>query len=252
MPSARGAALGFLAMLPLIGAYEAGLRASGGATRNLAEVVVSLPFQAFGEHADSARCVAIAIAGLAAAWFAFHAELGLVPRLGRIAIEGFFGAIVLGPLLLAILSLAGGLDALRGVQVPAAPEGPGLARVALIAGGAAYEELVFRMGLFGVFFLAARAVLAHFLASETVARWGAELVAAVLASIVFAAAHLAVFTQVFGPGGEPWHPGVFPWRVAAGILLAALFRWRGPGVAAWTHALFNLALAIGAGPQVFL
>ena len=36
------------------------------------------------------------------------------------------------------------------------------------------------------------------------------------------------------------------------ILLGLLFRWRGVGVTAWTHGLFNLALLLGAGPDVFL
>ena len=36
----------------------------------------------------------------------------------------------------------------------------------------------------------------------------------------------------------------------AGILLGLLFRWRGPGVAAWSHGLFNLALLLGIDPDV--
>ena len=41
------------------------------------------------------------------------------------------------------------------------------------------------------------------------------------------------------------------WRLLAGILLAGLFRWRGLGVCAWAHGLFNLGLVLGAGPGVF-
>jgi membrane protease YdiL (CAAX protease family) len=159
---------------------------------------------------------------------------------------------VLGPVLLVLLHPFGGLDALRGLRPPSAAEAPGLARAALLAGGAAYEELVFRMGLQGLLYLALRPTLAFWLGAERGARVGAEVLAVLLAAVVFAAAHLAVFTQVFGPGGEPFHAGVFPWRVLAGILLAVLFRWRGPGVAAWTHASFNFATSIGAGPEVFL
>ena len=42
-----------------------------------------------------------------------------------------------------------------------------------------------------------------------------------------------------------------PARVRS-LLLALLFLWRGPGVAAWTHGLFNFALILGAGPEVLL
>ena len=69
---------------------------------------------------------------------------------------------------------------------------------------------------------------------------------------LFAAAHLAAYTAWLGPGGEPYDASVFTWRLLAGILLGLVFRWRGPGVAAWTHGLFNLALLLGAGPDVFL
>jgi hypothetical protein len=61
-----------------------------------------------------------------------------------------------------------------------------------------------------------------------------------------------VFVQVLGRGGEPFRAAVFTWRLFAGILLGTLFRWRGPGVAAWSHALFDLFLSTGAGPDVFL
>ena len=53
-------------------------------------------------------------------------------------------------------------------------------------------------------------------------------------------------------GGEVFSAPVFTWRLAAGILLGLLFRWRGIGAAAWAHGIFNLALSIGAGPDVFL
>jgi membrane protease YdiL (CAAX protease family) len=108
------------------------------------------------------------------------------------------------------------------------------------------------MGLQGLLFLLVSRTLVFWLPHPPSVRWCSEILAVLLSALVFAAVHLALFTQVLGPGGEPYHPGIFLWRVLAGVLLAALFRWRGPGVAAWTHALFNLALAIGAGPAVLL
>jgi membrane protease YdiL (CAAX protease family) len=167
-------------------------------------------------------------------------------------LEGLAASVVLGPALLVGLHFVGGFEVLRDVHLARAGEAPSLARVALLAGGAAYEEIVFRMGVQGLAFLALHAITRSWLPHEPLARVLAEAGAVLASALVFAAAHLAVFTQLLGPGGEPWHAGVFPWRVLAGILLAALFRWRGPGVAAWAHAAFNAALAIGAGPGVFL
>ena len=76
--------------------------------------------------------------------------------------------------------------------------------------------------------------------------------AALGSAAFFAAFHLAPFVGWLGRGGESFDAAVFSYRFLAGLLLALVFRWRGPGVAAWTHGWFNLALLIGAGPDVFL
>ena len=86
---------------------------------------------------------------------------------------------------------------------------------------------------------------------EGAARWGAELVGLLGSSVAFAAFHLEVAVAWLGVGGEEFHPAVFTYRVLAGVLLGLLFRWRGPGTAAWAHGLFNLALLLGASPDVF-
>ena len=70
-------------------------------------------------------------------------------------------------------------------------------------------------------------------------------------SLAFAAFHLEACVAWLGVGGDPFEPAIFTYRVLAGMLLGLLFRWRGPGVAAWAHGLFNLGLLLGAGPDVF-
>jgi membrane protease YdiL (CAAX protease family) len=122
----------------------------------------------------------------------------------------------------------------------------------LIASGAAWEELVFRVGLQSALFVLGVQLVHFFTASPTVSRALAEAGSIVIASLCFAAAHLATVTHVLGAGGERFDAAVFSWRFLAGVLLGLVFRWRGPGVAAWAHALFDLALFVGAGPDVFL
>jgi hypothetical protein len=130
---------------------------------------------------------------------------------------------------------------------------PALAWTAVLCGGAAFEELVFRLGVLSLAYLAVRRGLLALGASPRAAGLGAELAGLAVSAVVFAASHLPlVVERLAGPGGEPFDGAIFTWRVLAGILLGILFRWRGMGVAAWAHALFNLALAIGAGPEVFL
>jgi len=239
-------------MLPLLLAYEV---AATGGRRNVAEVVASLPLAPIGQGLAVARRTVLAVLAIAATSSLYRSGVGrdnrgLVPRLWRILLEGALAAIVLGPALLLFLRLLGARPEDLGLGRPA--DAPALAQVAFLAGGAAWEEIVFRIGLQSSSFLLASSVLGFLLESPRFVRAGAEALSLLATSVVFAAAHLAVFTRVLGPGGESFVPAVFTWRLAAGILLGALYRWRGPGVAAWTHALFDAGLAIGAGPDVFL
>jgi hypothetical protein len=249
--SSRGIALGYVAMLPLLLAYEAGAR---GGMRNVGEMLVFLPL---GSAASTARLPIVVAVALAALWNLFRAGLGrgdagLVPRIWRILLEGAIAALLLGPALLLALDLLGVQPRPGELAFPRTGEAPPLAVGAFLAGGAAWEEIVFRIGVQSLVFLAARHALSFLTASPGVARAGADVLSIAAGAAVFAASHLAVFTQVLGPGGERFAPAVFTWRLLAGMLLGALFRWRGPGVAAWAHALFDLFLAIGAGPDVFL
>ena len=131
-------------------------------------------------------------------------------------------------------------------------DGPGLQRTALVFGGAAYEELVFRLGLYSAAFLLARRTASFFGLPLRGARLCAEGAAVLVSSLAFAAFHLEGALRWLGQGGEPFDAGLFLWRALAGALLALLFRWRGFGVAGWAHGLFNVSLLLGAGPGVFL
>ena len=250
----RGIAAGYLAMLPLLLAYEA---VPGGRDRSVAEIVATLPLTPLGDGARWVRLALLVVLALIAAWRVFGETReadhpGLVPVVGRIVLEGAVAALLIGPVLLLLLAILGAdLGVIRAglsTTVSATP----LSRAAFLAGAAAWEEIVFRIGLQSLLWLLAAELLRFLTASRAVVVPLAEALSILGASLLFAASHLAVFTQVLGPGGEPFDPAVFTWRCLAGILFGALFRWRGPGVAAWAHALFDLALSIGAGPDAFL
>jgi hypothetical protein len=245
----RGLALGFLAMTPLLLAYEIALMRTGGSTRNAAEVVLSLPLAPFGGNAGLLRVLVLAACAGFALWVAFHARLGLVARIGRVAAEGALGALVLGPVLILLQHV---LALPQPTAVSASGQASGLTQAVLVSSGAAWEEILFRVGLQSALFVLARELVEFFTASAVVSKALAEAGSIVVASLVFAAAHLAAMTHALGPGGESFDPAVFSWRFLAGVMLGVIFRWRGPGVAAWTHAFFNLALFVGAGPDVFL
>lgn len=244
----RSLALGWIAVLPLVAAYEIALVLVPGSARNAAEYALSLPFELALPRPEVGRWALELAVTAWAGWSVFHGELGLVRRTARIALEGCAAAILLGPLLVALLhALHLGAPA---IGRPAAVATP--ASAALLVGGAAFEEVLFRVVVLAALVVAARRTFEWFLGLARTARVLAEVAALLGSALVFAAAHLEPVVGLVSPGGEPYDGARFAWRATAGLALALLYRWRGMGVAAWCHAFFNLALTLGAGPEVFL
>jgi hypothetical protein len=244
-------AIGFLAMLPLFAAYELAIAREPG-LRNSAEVVLSLPLAPFAAHVDFARRCILGVCAALAVITCFQDELGLVPRAWRVVLEGAVCAAFMGPVLILVLRVAGIDDAAGALKAGAPLHVPRAVDAARLAGGAAYEEIVFRIGVQSALYVALRHLLLFLSAADRAARTGADVLSVGFAAALFAAAHLAVFVAPLGSGGEAFDAAIFSWRFFSGIILSGLFRWRGPGVAAWAHALFNTALFLGAGPDCFL
>jgi hypothetical protein len=71
--------------------------------------------------------------------------------------------------------------------------------------------------------------------------WGplpAGAFAAVLGALVFSLFHYV------GPLGDPFALGSFTFRAVAGLLFSILYLLRGFGITAWTHALYDVFLAL--------
>ena len=244
------AAIGFLSMLPLFVAYELAEDAHSTAGRNVAELWLFAPLELL-TPSRAAHWMVLGLAVAVACASVWRRETGLVARAWRACLEGLGAAVAMGPLLVAGLAFVGpGMSAgTRAVDPSGRDAG---AAAAVLAGGAAYEELVFRLGFLCVFAVLCVRLARSLGAPPRAARAIAITVAVTASSALFAAAHLTVVTRAFGPGGETFSAATFLWRAMAGVVLGALFLWRGLGVAAWAHGWFNLALFIGAGPEVFL
>ena len=114
----------------------------------------------------------------------------------------------------------------------APPPGGGLwTQLALSIGAGLYEELLFRVLLVGGLALLFRPFFQHPNA--------AYLLAAILGAALFSLVHYA------GPLGDPFELPSFTFRFAFGLALNVLFLWRGFGVAAWTHALYDVMVVTG-------
>jgi hypothetical protein len=249
-----GLAPGLLACLPLFLLYELGVLAGGaGAARNGAESLLTLPLAPLGGWVAPARWGGLALLAILA-WHRTRTreELELPRGLLRAPLEGFFLALGLGPILLWMLTFFDASGFTWDLPTGPTPDTPGLGRALRLVGAAPWEELLFRVALYGVLFLWTARTLGFFGVGRSAALLAGDLVALLGSSVGFAAFHLEALQELLGREGEPFDGAVFLWRLLAGLVLAGIFRWRGLGAAAWTHGLFNVALALGAGPGVFL
>jgi hypothetical protein len=104
-------------------------------------------------------------------------------------------------------------------------------QVMLSLGAGIYEELLFRV-------LLVSGLLAL---GKKVFGWGptgAGVSAVVLGALIFSAFHY------IGTYGDDWQLQSFVYRTVAGLLFSGLFVLRGFGITAWTHALYDVFLAI--------
>lgn len=103
-------------------------------------------------------------------------------------------------------------------------------RAVAFVGAGVYEELVFRLILMNFVVL----VLQLLRLSPPMTLWGGVL----LSSFLFALAHH------IGPFGEPLQLFNFLFRFVAGIFFAVLFLYRGFGIAAGSHAAYDLMVGL--------
>ena len=139
-----------------------------------------------------------------------------------IVLEGIAYGGLLGPILIKLL---GRLAPMAALSDPAHS-------LALGAGAAVYEEILFRLVLIG-------GGCALLRGSRGFDR---TLAGAIL--VVVSAALFSLFHHV-GPGAEVFEIRVALYRFVAGLILGTLFVLRGLGVTVYTHAAYNAFVVLG-------
>jgi hypothetical protein len=114
-------------------------------------------------------------------------------------------------------------------RVAPAPSRPGIQDFVLFCGAGVYEELVFRVLLLGLLMLVLTKLL-H-LEHAYAAAW-----AVILGAFIFSGFHHI--------GGEPFALGPFLQRVFAGVYFAAIYVNRSFGIAAASHALYDILVGL--------
>ncbi len=146
---------------------------------------------------------------------------------GGIILESIVYAVVVAVLVSTVVSL---LMALIQDQTPVGRM-PLLTRLSLSLGAGLYEELLFRVVLVGG--------LAAALSLASKRRETAYVFAALIGAVLFSAAHY------IGAFGDAFTMSSFLFRFLFGLAMNAIFLLRGFGVAAWTHALYDVMIVTG-------
>jgi Type II CAAX prenyl endopeptidase Rce1-like len=221
---------------PLLLAYEllAFTLSAGDAVqvRNGADVLLKTLFVTLGGRYGLALFGVVLIGGgLALVWRDVRRAGPIRPRyFAGMAAESLAYAILFGGvvatvtgLLLPRLSILAGAQGLSSLGL--------LTQLMISLGAGIYEELLFRVVLVsGLLILAMR-----------VFRWSrtrSGVFAVVLGALIFSGFHY------IGPFGEPFGLYSFTFRMVAGLLFSGLYVVRGFGITAWTHALYDVMLAV--------
>ncbi len=225
----------FLFLLPLLLVYEIGVLAFGGShpesLRNGADVWLRDRLADYGILFAWAAPVLLAVFLFLLSWWNWSDR----PREPITTIFGMtIESALFGVLLWAfsrnfhiILEQTG--IPLASVQFQRVAEG----QVINFIGAGIYEEVLFRLGLFGILLYTLRMMLLPKIA--------AVVIAALASALCFSAAHH------LGSAGEPMETTKFLFRTAAGLLFTAIYLTRGLGIAAGAHAGYNILVGVSVG-----
>lgn len=220
--------------LPLLLAYE-GLAwfltdPTEGGLRNGADVIIKSVFLAFGGQ-RGLLAFEVLLAGLGI-WLVvrdWHRHRGpLRPAVfGGMLLESAVLAVLVG---LVVGRATNSLLQILAVGQAGALDLPNQLMISLGAG--IYEELLFRVVLVGA--LAAAGTRLMGWAPRT-----AGIVAALVGALIFSAFHY------IGAYGDPLELPSFLFRFLAGLVFSGIYLLRGFGIAAWSHALYDVFIALG-------
>lgn len=220
----RTATFGFLAALPLLVAYESlVLMLNKGAVEQVrvgADVWVKTLLSTVGNAGMFGMGIGVLVIGVIILFRDRNRGVSLQPRFFLWGLgESLVYAVVLA---FVISATVGAIFNGFSVQTPL-DKGTMLV---LSLGAGLYEELIFRVVLVGGMF-----AIAHRYLSGRIAAYA---LAAVVGALLFSWVHYV------GPYGDPFTFASFTFRFLFGLALNGLYLVRGFGIAAWTHALYDV------------
>lgn len=220
----------FLVSLPLFLLYEVLIvisQPSGEAiVRISVDVWIKSLFTYLGVNAVSFSLLLVAVLGLIILFKERHRlrKLRFV-YFPLLILEATIYAIIVAVISQTVASLIfdiAATDPLSGLSI--------IEKIALSLGAGLYEELFFRVILVTVFVLIFTKIFGK--------KWAGVTGAVVLAALLFSAVHY------IGSMGDAFEMRSFFFRFLFGVILNGIYVWRGFGVAAWTHAIYDIMVII--------
>ena len=218
-----------LFVLPLLAAYEIGMLLEGPtqqqACRNGADLWLRALLGRAGLAHGSWAPVLLAVGLVGWAWWR---RKDRPHELGAVWLGMVVESAVLAVGLWGVCHLVWPL--LQTAQISGSERDPAVERMLSYAGAGIYEEALFRLLLLSV--------LRWLMAQAELPGSGAVVLAGLLSALLFSLAHHV------GPQGEAFDAQVFFFRTLAGVYFAALYLFRGFGIAVGAHAGYDVLVGI--------
>ena len=229
LETTRTATYGFLSALPLLLSYEVMIalvnQGEVAQVRVGAEIWVKQFVALFGAAGLFAFGALVLLVGAGVFFYERKQHIPIRPRyFGWMIAESTVYAVVVA---FFVSGLVGAIFAIApaAAGAPQYKTGVGL-QLVLSIGAGLYEELIFRVVLVGGLYWVLRRIWPQ-------GRFGYVL-AAVVGALLFSWVHYT------GALGDAFSLSSFTFRFFFGLVLNAIFLLRGFGIAAWTHALYDV------------
>lgn len=216
----------YLVSLPLLLLYEALIFISNPDPAHVVRIAVDAwiknLFSYFGTNVLSITLILVALLGLVI----LYRERD---KLSSLKFSYFVGMLVEASLyafLLALIISTTVSSLMQLIQPEPIESLTTLQQLALSLGAGLYEELFFRVILVSLLLF-----LLKFIFNK---QWLSFTVAIIAASLIFSLVHYT------GELGDPFTYSSFLFRFLFGLALNAIYIWRGFGMAAWTHAIYDI------------
>ncbi len=220
-----------LFLLPLLALYELGVYWLGGAhsdlLRNGADYWMRQWLSSLGRGVDFA--LPVLVVGVLLVWhwagnFSWKIRTETFVGMSAESLLFAFSLVVLGQLQDVAFRYYGISSPLLVINHGAA------SRLVSYVGAGIYEEVLFRLGLLPVCYVAFRVMRLD--------QQAAIILAIIASSLTFSWAHYV------GPGSDTFSLFTFAFRTLAGLFFAVLFRVRGFGITVGTHATYDVLVGI--------